>query len=175
MTALQQASTIQIDYEDYDQVDYLHDLYENILSACTGFVHGLKGDDSVPGTSQLNHLNQHLAFICGLIIKVAGEKDKPDAVVRNACGLIGDLITSLVTCNTTASANDYAMGLNQLLANETLIKMLQEARANRNSDVKTVAVWSLREIKKVKTIVANSNRGGQTNNLVYNPQSINNI
>lgn len=95
----------------------------------------------------------HLEYICQLIRKIALEEDKLDAMVSNTCGLIGDIITTLVTevdARYADKTENIAIGLFQYMNDETIKKMLTEGRTNKSNKVKQISVWALRELRKLK-------------------------
>ena len=163
-----QATSIQIDQSDYDAIDYLNELYENSLTTIIGIIHGLKTDSD--STSKIFELLPHLQFICELIKKISIDPEKTDDIIFNSCGVIGDLITSLVTnCNVKhAQADVTKMGLYQLLNDDCIKKMLQEGRVNKSKKIQQYSVWALREMKKMKNLIENmpggGNFGGNFNN-----------
>ena len=163
-----QATSIQIDQSDYDAIDYLNELYENSLTTIIGIIHGLKTDSD--STSKIFELLPHLQFICELIKKISIDPEKTDDIIFNSCGVIGDLITSLVTnCNVKhAQADVTKMGLYQLLNDDCIKKMLQEGRVNKSKKIQQYSVWALREMKKMKNLIENmpggGNFGGSFNN-----------
>ena len=96
MNSLKQASSVEIDKTDFDQVDYLNELHESVIGGITGILHGLKGQDVIPAPA-IFEIVAHLEFICQLIKKISGDSERTDSVVSSTCGLIGDIITTLVT------------------------------------------------------------------------------
>ena len=49
LSALHQASLVQVDQSDYDMIDYFNDLREGCLDAYTGILQGIKGNNNTPG------------------------------------------------------------------------------------------------------------------------------
>jgi importin subunit beta-1 len=161
MTSLKQASSVEIDRSDFDQIDYLNELHESVISGITGILHGLKGSDSIPAPT-IFEIVAHLEFICQLIKKISADPERTDSVVNNTCGLIGDIITTLVTeCpqQYAEKSNQIAAGLYQFMNDEVVMKMLAEARVNSNQRQKQVAIWASRELRKLKQKVENGGNG----------------
>ena len=91
-------------------------------------------------------------------------------MLKNTCGLVGDLITALVTDTTMPQSADlYATGLTQLLTDEknSLQNLLLEARMNKNKEVNNLAKWALREMKNMKAHIENSNKGQNAAQIMY--------
>lgn len=172
--SLTQATSIQIDNSDYDAIDYLNELYENSLTTIIGIIHGLKTDSDQ--TSCIFELLPHLQFICGLIKKISIDNERTDDIVFNTCGVIGDLITSLVTdCKVKhAQADVTKVGLHQLLNDDSIKKMLQEGRLNKSRKIQQYSVWALREMKKMKNLIENNPGGaGQVGFMNNGQQQVN--
>jgi hypothetical protein len=141
-----------IQINDFDQIDYLNELHESVISGITGILHGLKGSDNVPAQS-IFEIVAHLEFICQLIKKISADPERTDSVVNNTCGLIGDIITTLVTecpAQYNEKTNQIAAGLYQFMNDEVVMKMLSEARVHSNQRNKQVAIWASRELRKLK-------------------------
>jgi importin subunit beta-1 len=163
MNSLKQASSVEIDKTDFDQVDYLNELHESVINGITGILHGLKGQDTIPAPA-IFEIVAHLEFICQLIKKISGDSERTDSLVSSTCGLIGDIITTLVTeCppQYLEKSNQIATGLYQFMNDEVVMKMLSEARVHSNQRQKQVAVWASRELRKLKQKV--EQQGGNTN------------
>merc|ERR1712150_257883 len=168
MNSLKLAASITIDTNDIDQIDYQNELCENILCALTSIIHGLKGENDSP---QVYTIGPHIPFITELIKKVSVDDERTEAITLNSCGLVGDLITALVTNNNgqNGSQENYALGLYQCLNNENVKKMLTEARASNQGKVKQMASWALREFKKMRQGVENVQNNNNNNQINMYP------
>ena len=104
------------------------------------------------------------------LLQIANEEEKNEHMLKNTCGLVGDLITALVTDTTMPQSADlYATGLTQLLTDEknSLQNLLLEARMNKNKEVNNLAKWALREMKNMKAHIENSNKGQNAAQIMY--------
>lgn len=159
MNSLKQASAVEIDRNDFDQIDYLNELHDSVIIGITGILHGLKGGDAVPAQTIFEIVN-HLEFICQLVKKISGDSEKTDSVISNTCGLIGDIITTLVTdcpAQYSEKTNQIATGLYQFLNDDVVKRMLNEARVHTNNRNKQVAIWASRELRKLKQRIEGGN------------------
>jgi len=135
---LQQASSATIDKNDYEMVDYFNELREGVIEAYTGIVQGLKGED--PATSQLESLRPYLEIIIQLIVSIALDEERTDALIGCSCGLLGDVVSALGT------------SITHLVKHDALSSLLQAGRKSRTTKTKTVAHWASKEMKKINAL-----------------------
>lgn len=100
-----------------------------------------------------------------LVKMISIDEERTDAITMNSCGLIGDLITTLVTqYEGSQPPENYALGLFQFLNDDRIKNMLQEARLSRNNKIKQYGTWALRELRKLRTAIENSQNNNNNNN-----------
>ncbi|XP_038219337.1 importin subunit beta-1 isoform X1 [Zerene cesonia] len=137
MQMLLQASTIQVDRNDYDMVEYLGELRESILEAYTGIIQGLKGVDGEV-RSDVALVEPHVPAIVSFMVQVASEPERTDGHMSVIAGLTGDLCTV------------FGGRVIPLLETKPLLDLLQAARKSRTQRTKTLANWAAKEIRKLK-------------------------
>lgn len=161
MQSLKQAAQVEVDKTDFDQVDYLNELHESVITSITGIIHGLKGSGPIAAETTFEIVN-YLEFICQLIKKIAADEERTDSLVSQTCGLLGDIITTLVTevaPQYEQTAAKITVGLYQFLNDEGIKKMLNEARVHSSTRNKQVAVWASRELRKLKNKAEQASQG----------------
>ena len=84
MSMLQQASATEVDMEDDDLVDYLHQLQEGIFEAYTGVLQGLRADSK--SDVFLNYVQGCLNLLV-LVSKVTEQHGTTDDLLRAAVGV----------------------------------------------------------------------------------------
>jgi len=137
LNTLHQASQAQVDKSDYDMIDYLNELWEGCLEAYTGIVQGLKGDGD-QANPDVNLLQSHVPHMIQFIEHIASDEDASDGVVAASCGLIGDLCTA------------FGAIMLPMVEKESINNLLTKGRRSKISKTKTLAVWSTKEIRKLK-------------------------
>jgi len=146
MDALQQAASFEVSTNDYEMLDYQTDLRESCLDAFTGIIQGLKGTDenSNPQASQVRALEQYLPFIFDFLCKIAeNTEDMTDSLLKNACGLIGDIsmvFGSMIPQNQ----------LMQAFSTQGVQSLLQLGNRSRVDRTKRLAGWAIRQIRKIE-------------------------
>uniref|UniRef100_A0A1I8GGS0 Importin N-terminal domain-containing protein n=1 Tax=Macrostomum lignano TaxID=282301 RepID=A0A1I8GGS0_9PLAT len=140
INTLQQASQAQVDVSNPDQVDYLNELREACLEAYTGIVQGLKGNGPTPHTQELRSIQPAVQPMLHFIAMVARDPVSTDEVLGCACGLLGDLVTA------------YGADLLPAVSEDVFSAMLQKCRRSKVSKAKTLAVWTTKEIRKLKNL-----------------------
>jgi len=133
MNMLQQASVtainVKLDEEiDYDLIDYMNQLREGIFEAYTGIVHGLKGKSEL--------LMPHLQHILKLIFHCFQDKLRMPEVTRAACGLIGDLATTMPN-------------IRNHLQQDFIVHILNECSTHQDSATREIAVYAKEAIQKL--------------------------
>lgn len=134
---LQQASTLQVDTNDYDMLDYLNELRESVLEAYTGIIQGLKGTDR-HSNPDIELMKPQVPHIIQFLITIAQDPDIPDTITAIMAGLVGDLCGA------------FGPALLTFIDNEHINKMLQEGRKSRVSRTKQLSSWATKEIKKLR-------------------------
>lgn len=137
MLTLTQASSLKVDTDDYDMIDYLNELREACLEAYTGIIQGLKGDDDTP-SPEVNHAWAFVPTIVEFIESIAADKDHSEAVVAAACGLVGDLCGA------------FGARVQPFLEKTSVLELLQEGRRSKGGKTKNVATWATKELRKLK-------------------------
>lgn len=134
---LQQASTLQVDTNDYEMVEYLNELRESVLEAYTGIVQGLKGADRIPN-SDIELLKNHVPHMIQYLVTIAQDPEINDSITAVMAGLIGDLCIV------------FGPALLAFIDNEHISKFLQEGRKSRVQRTKVLCGWASKEIKKLR-------------------------
>lgn len=134
---LQQASTLQVDTNDYEMVEYLNELRESVLEAYTGIIQGLKGADRSPNPD-IDLLKNHVPHMIQYLVTIAQDPEINDSITAVMAGLVGDL------------CNAFGPALLTFIDNEHISKLLQEGRKSRVSRTKQLSSWASKEIKKLR-------------------------
>jgi len=137
LTTLLQASTADVDRNDYDAVDYLNQLRESCLEAYTGILQGFKGDSSEL-TSELQKIQPFIPQIIEFLVRIADDNHPPDGVLGAAAGLIGDLLSV------------YGAAIAVALDRDPINEVLTKARRAKSSKTKTLGTWATKELRKLK-------------------------
>jgi len=144
LQTLLQASELQVDRNDYEQVDYLCELRGGVLEAYTGIIQGLRGDQQstgIPGgpvSSDLSLIEPHLPHIVRFICQVASDQERTDDNIAACAGLIGDLLVG------------YGASILQLVDNEYVNELLNAGRRSKTSKTKMLSSWATKELRKLK-------------------------
>ncbi|XP_039268867.1 importin subunit beta-1-like [Styela clava] len=142
LQTLQQAAQARVDTSDYDMVDYLNELREGCLESYTGIIQGLKGDQKDPHPDVLL-VKDHIMFILTFVEDIANDEDHSDGVVAASSGLLGDLCT--------AFGGQFGNHLLKLIDSKPkILEMLTEGRRSKTSKTKSLAVWTTKELRKLR-------------------------
>lgn len=141
LTTLMQASQLQMDKSDYDLVDYINELRENCLEAYTGIVQGLKGDTDSSNPDVLL-IQAHVQYMIQFVIVVASDPDITDSLVAACAGLVGDLTSA------------FGAAILPLVDNEVINTTLLKGKRSKIPKTRTLSVWAIKEIKKLKMNIA---------------------
>jgi len=137
LNTLMQASQLQVDKSDYDQVDYLNEVRENCLEAYTGIVQGLKGDKETPNP-EVQLIQDHVQYIIQFIIAIASEVDVSESLISALAGLIGDLCAA------------FGPAIIQLIDCEIINQLLTKGKHSKVSKTRMLCIWALKEIRRLK-------------------------
>ncbi|KAL6047512.1 Importin subunit beta-1 [Balamuthia mandrillaris] len=132
MNMLQQASATEAtDPSDYDFVDYVNQLREDIFEAYTAIIQGLRTDNK--GDLFLPYV-EHLV---GFVSHVWQDTTKTEAVTRGAVGVLGDLA--------------HALGpkVKNYLQHEIVQGIVNESCNSQSSQTREVAKWAKQIIAKI--------------------------
>jgi len=134
MNMLQQASTTTIpDLTDYDFVDYVNQLREDIFEAYTSIIQGLRTD----GKADL--FLPHIDHVVGFVGHVWNDNTRTEAVTRGAVGVLGDLA--------------HALGSNPkvkaILQHEVVQTIINECANSTVQQTRDVAKWAKSVIAKI--------------------------
>lgn len=133
------ATNVTLNRSNYEMVEYVNDLWESTLHAYTGIVQALKGDQEIP-LPDIQLLQPHVMYISQFLLKVAEQHvDLPDNIISAAAGLIGDLITV------------FGQAMLPLNEQNSVQLMFARGKKSKSSKTRTMSVWVLREIKKIKS------------------------
>lgn len=140
LQTLLQATNVTFNRSSYEMVEYVNDLWESTLHAYTGIVQALKGDQDVPHPD-VQLLQNHVVYMNQFLLKVSEQNvDLPDNIVSAAAGLIGDLISV------------FGQAMLPLVEQNAVQLMFARGKKSKSSKTRTMSVWVLREIKKVKSL-----------------------
>lgn len=134
---LMHATQVNIDLNDYDMLTYAEQLHQSVLDAYTGIIQGLKGTDVNPNPD-VNLMQQHVQFIVKFIVSIAQNRDLADETIASAAGLIGDL------CSV------FGEPMLPLIEDPSINNLLVEGKKAKTNRTKTISVWALKEIRKLK-------------------------
>lgn len=137
MLTLSQASSLKVETDDFDMIDYLNELREACLEAYTGIIQGLKGDGDTP-SPDVSHAWAYVPSIVEFIESIAIDKEHSEAVVCAACGLVGDVCGA------------FGAAAQPLLEKTSVLELLQEGRRSKGGKTKNVATWATKELRKLK-------------------------
>jgi len=131
MSMLQQASATEVDMEDDDLVDYLHQLQEGIFEAYTGVLQGLRADSKADVF--LNYVQGCLNLLV-LVSKVTEQHGTTDDLLRAAVGVAGDLASTI--------GPRFKQMVRQSPYKESVKLLIKEATKSRTDGTKQVAQWA---------------------------------
>lgn len=131
MSMLQQASATEVDMEDDDLVDYLHQLQEGIFEAYTGVLQGLRADSKADVF--MNYVQGCLNLLV-LVSKVTEQHGTTDDLLRAAVGVAGDLASTL--------GPRFKPMVRQSPYKESVKLLMKEAAKSRTDGTKQVAQWA---------------------------------
>ena len=131
MSMLQQASATEVDMEDDDLVDYLHQLQEGIFEAYTGVLQGLRADSKADVF--LNYVQGCLNLLV-LVSKVTEQHGTTDDLLRAAVGVAGDLASTI--------GPRFKQMVRQSPYKESVKLLMKEATKSRTDGTKQVAQWA---------------------------------
>jgi importin subunit beta-1 len=129
---LKQASEAQIDERNRtdEMVEYLNLLRENIFEAYIGILQGLK--------KQRPHaFNNYVDQLVGFLKLISMDENVDQEVFKNAVSVIGDL------------ANVYGMKIKNLLGQEFVISMVEDACKSSDKETKKVGAFTKKQLKKI--------------------------
>jgi len=138
LTTLMQASQIAPDKNDYDSVDYVNELRENCLESYTGIVQGLKGDKEGAANPDIFLINNHVQYMIQFSMIVAADPEINDGLIAACSGLIGDLTSA------------FGASILPLVDNDLITQMLMKGKRSKITKTRTLAIWTIKEIKKIK-------------------------
>jgi len=121
---LQASSTLVKDLSDYDFVDYVNQLREDIFEAYTAIIQGLRSDDKAD--LFLPYVEQVLTFVD----RIWNDNTRSEAVTRGAVGVLGDLA--------------HALGprVKNYLHNNMVSTIITECANSPNQQTKELAHWA---------------------------------
>jgi len=134
MNMLQQASATSIpDLTDYDFVDYVNQLREDIFEAYTSIIQGLRTDNKA------ELFLPHVEHVVGFVGAVWNDRTRTDAVTRGAVGVLGDLAHGL-------GANPKVKAI---LQHEMVQTIINESCNSNVPQTRDVAKWAKSVIAKI--------------------------
>ncbi|XP_037942599.1 importin subunit beta-like [Teleopsis dalmanni] len=139
LDVLRSATCLQYQTNTVDVSDYVVDLRKSILEAYTSIIQALKGTDAQPN-SDVHYLETHLVDIINFIKYIAAEEHCSDSLVTAIAGFVGDLCTA------------FGLKVNSLLDDFILTELLSNGRQSNVKNTKTMCLWSLNELKKLRTL-----------------------
>eukprot|EP01098_Paradermamoeba_levis_P007846 TRINITY_DN326_c0_g1_i7.p1 TRINITY_DN326_c0_g1~~TRINITY_DN326_c0_g1_i7.p1 ORF type:complete len:854 (-),score=231.04 TRINITY_DN326_c0_g1_i7:236-2797(-) len=131
VTILAQASSTQVDPDDYDLVEYLNLLRDGIFEAFTGIIQGLRSD------GKANLLEPQVEMILQFIEVVWKDPNTNDIVTKGLVGVIGDL------------AHALGSPVKALLQRKSVSEILISCSKHEDPQVKDVAKWANQIIQKL--------------------------
>lgn len=158
LQTLMQASQVEMPSDDYDMIDYINELRENCLEAYTGIVQGLKGDSDTPNQDVMR-VQPHLPYLVTFINNVAKESDLPDELIAACAGLIGDLLSA------------FGAAVVSGFDNEMVGQLLIKGKRSKQSKTRTLCVWAIKELRKLKNQMAPPFHEQQSNLIHSTEQS----
>lgn len=132
MSMIEQASTTPIpENADYDYVEYVLQLREDIFEAYTSIIQGLRTDNKAG--IFLRHVEHVLRFISF----VWNDPNKSDEVLTGAVGVLGDIA--------------HALGpqVKDMLKHEIVQNIINESASSPNQQIRDVAKWAKQLIAKL--------------------------
>jgi len=134
MNMLAQASTTTIpDASDYDFVEYVNQLREDIFEAYTSIIQGLRTDNKA------ELFLPYVDHVVGFVGHVWTDSSRSEAVTRGAVGLLGDLAHGLGQ-NPKVKA---------ILQHETVQSIINESASSTVQQTRDVAKWAKSVIAKI--------------------------
>lgn len=120
------------DPEDFDEVDMICELRENLIQTYTSIVQGLKDDDSARIT-----LSAFLPQFMALVHRISLDEHRTDGMTRSAIGLIGDL------------ADAYPVEMRAALQqNPAIIEFINRSVDGASEATISIVKWTMSVINK---------------------------
>jgi len=94
MEALKAASVSaaeNVQDQDYDVIDHMNELREGCLTAYTGCLAALKGEDKAP-SQNVTHIMAHIPHIMGFVERIFQDGELSEENIKTGAGLVGDII-----------------------------------------------------------------------------------
>lgn len=147
-------------HTNYDLIEYLNDLWENILEGYVGIVQAFKGDDKdKPNQNVIRLLQPHVNYINQFLLQVASRcDDLPDSVICRAAGLIGDLISA------------FGADMLPLCEHMHIQQLFNRGKKSRLNKTKTLVNFALKEMKRVKSSALQSQQGQEAQQQMFASQ-----
>ncbi|VDO95624.1 unnamed protein product [Soboliphyme baturini] len=133
LPTLLQAMTAEIDPNDLDQVDFLNRLRESCLEA---FVPLIVTVCAVAGEFAL--IQQHMFPLLQFVEKIISDEQASEELNTACAGLIGDL------------AGLFGSAILPAVERQQVTDFLSKLRHSKDSRARSLATWTLKEIKKLK-------------------------
>eukprot|EP01087_Luapelamoeba_hula_P015927 TRINITY_DN482_c0_g1_i1.p1 TRINITY_DN482_c0_g1~~TRINITY_DN482_c0_g1_i1.p1 ORF type:complete len:853 (-),score=130.53 TRINITY_DN482_c0_g1_i1:37-2595(-) len=134
MNMLQQASTTPVtDLTDYDFVDYVNQLREDIFEAYTSIIQGLRTDNKAEA------FLPHVEHVVGFVGHVWNDSTRTEGVTRGAVGVLGDL----------AHALGHTPKVKSILSHDMVQTILNECATSNVQHTRDVVKWTKSVIAKV--------------------------
>lgn len=149
LMTLAQASSVQINAQDFEMMEYIHDLWESTLHAYTFIVQALKGDGDTPNPD-IQLLHPHVAHINQFLLRISEHYlELPENIISAACGLIGDMVSV------------FGMEILVLLEVNFVQMMFNRGKKSKSTKARNTVTWAMREVRKVKNLTMQHNNQQQ--------------
>ncbi|XP_040568978.1 importin subunit beta-1 isoform X2 [Lepeophtheirus salmonis] len=140
---LVEASQVRVDKVDIDMMEYLNELREGCLDACTGIIQGLKGNGPT-NSPDLALIHPHVQFMVQFITTIGQDSEHSDGTICSSAGLIGDICAA------------FGPTVYPMLDTKVIEDILIEGRRSRVNKTKTISFWATKEMKRLKNDVSTS-------------------
>ncbi|KAF2199381.1 importin subunit beta-1 [Delitschia confertaspora ATCC 74209] len=130
---LQQASSVSVQADNFEMMDYITSLREGIMDAWDGCIIAMKSS----GKTQL--MTPYIGSIFELLKVIHEDTNRTEALMRSSCGVIGDI------------ADAFPNGeFRDFFRHDFLTAMTRETRANADflSRTRDTARWAREQIKR---------------------------
>lgn len=128
---LMQASAMEVPQDDDEMIDYMNELRESVLDAYTGIITGMEDG------GKLGLLVTYVPSILVFLQKIAMDPNKDEAVLKTACGLLGDI------------AKNFGPKVKEQINQPFVGQLLTEGCRSPVQGTVDVATWAMQVVQSV--------------------------
>lgn len=133
MSVLEQAGSIKIAFDSYEDLEYFQELSESILSAFASIIHGFKSENLI--SAVFPYAEKILSYIHNL----SCDENVNDVISRNAIALLGDI------------ADSFGPQVKVVYQQDWIVTFIRKCRMSRKASPQTKAIadWAVNIIARL--------------------------